>query len=234
MTREDYLQTVLAAYAVVRVLSDRNGGQVLHLRHKEKGKDVVLRSMPKPVAAYERLCSLHCDDLPDVYDAVSCEDGQIVWEEFIDGLTVAEVLETGQRYRYRGAKAVLQGVCRALSALHGQGIVHRDVKPENVMIASDGRVVLIDMSISREVKDAPADTAVMGTVGYAAPEQLGIAQSDARTDVYAAAVLLNILLTGKHPSELVARGRAGKIVRKGTQLNRDDRVQTAEKLLEML
>ena len=74
------------------------------------------------------------------------------------------------------------------------------------------------------------DTVIMGTVGYASPEQLGVTQSDARTDIYAAGVLLNVMLTGKHPTEAFARGRIGRIVRKCTALNPADRYQSAEEL----
>ena len=142
-------------------------------------------------------------------------------------------MESG-RYRYLGARRVLKGVCRALSVLHERNLVHRDVKPENVLIGPNGRVVLIDFNASRRISAASRDTVVMGTVGYASPEQLGVAQSDARTDIYAAGVLLNVMLTGRHPSEELARGRAGRIVRKSTQVNPDDRYPTAEKMADAL
>ena len=74
----------------------------------------------------------------------------------------------------------------------------------------------------------------MGTVGYASPEQLGIAQSDARTDIYVAGVLLNVMITGKHPSQQLAGGHAERIVKKCTHINPNDRYQTAEKLAEAL
>ncbi|MBQ1262673.1 MAG: serine/threonine protein kinase, partial [Oscillospiraceae bacterium] len=73
-----------------------------------------------------------------------------------------------------------------------------------------------------------------GTVGYASPEQLGIAQTDARTDVYAVGVLLNVMITGKHPSEKLAKGKVGRVVRRCTSVNPDERYQTAEKLSEAL
>ena len=72
------------------------------------------------------------------------------------------------------------------------------------------------------------------TVGYASPEQLGVTQSDARTDIYATGILLNVMLTGKHPTEAFAKGRAGRIIRKCTALNPDDRYQCAEKLSDAL
>ena len=93
---------------------------------------------------------------------------------------------------------------------------------------------MIDFNAARKISVANKDTVIMGTVGYASPEQLGVAQSDARTDIYAVGVLLNVMITGKHPSEELARGRMGKIVRKCTSVNPDDRYESAKKLVEAL
>ena len=233
MTRGQYIDRLLTLYRPVAVLSQKNDCQVLRLRNQKNGKDLVLRSFPKRLDAYEVLCGIRCENLPEIYDAIDLEDGQIVLEEFIDGITVAQVMETG-RYHYRGAKKVLIGICNALTVLHDRGIVHRDVKPENVMINQSGRVLLLDLNASRKESQAGKDTVIMGTVGYAAPEQLGLSQSDARADIYAAGVLLNVMLTGKHPTERFAPGRAGQIVRKCTALNPYDRYQSADKLAAAL
>lgn len=233
MTREDYIKTILENYGLVKVLSDKNGCKTLRLRHKELGRDIVLHSLPEPSKIYEYLCGVTSKNLPQVYDAITVEDGQIVLEEFIDGATIADVL-LGGKYRYLGAKRVIKAICTALKTLHENGFVHRDIKPENVLIDGDGRVVLIDFNASRKVSTAGKDTVVMGTVGYASPEQLGVTQSDARTDIYALGVLLNVMMCGKHPSEQFARGKAGKIVRKCTNVNPADRYQSAEKLYEAL
>ena len=229
MTRECYIKGLMQHYHLVSVLSEKNGCKVFRLRNKRTQRDLVLRSFPKPVEAYEILCSIRCKNLPEIYDVIYVDDGQIVLEEYIDGITVAEVMQTGN-YRYRGAKKVLFSLCNGLWVLHNQGIIHRDIKPENVMIDKNGRVVLIDLNASRKESVASKDTVAMGTVGYAAPEQFGLSQSDARTDIYAAGVLLNVMLTGKHPTESFARGRAGRIVRKCTALNPADRYQSADKL----
>ncbi len=232
MTRDEYIKILRKTYSLISVLSRKNGGEVLRLRHKEQGKDIVVRSFPTPIPAYEKLYALQCLHLPLIYDVITLEDGQIVLEEFIDGITVAQVLESG-KYRYLGAKRVIVGVCRGLSVLHELELVHRDVKPENVMIDRDGRVVLIDFNASRRVSVNQKDTVIMGTVGYISPEQL-VAQSDERTDVYAVGVLLNVMVTGQYPSEKIAKGKAGRIVRKCTKVNPDERYQTAEKLIKAL
>lgn len=233
MTTKEYLEQILQTYAVVAVLSEKNGGKVLRLRHKELKKDLVLRQYPQAMAAYNIIKTLRCENLPEVYDVIDCEDGQIVLEEYIDGMTVAQTMETGH-YHPQGARKILQGVCDALTVLHNRGIVHRDVKPENVMVTATGRIVLLDLNASRQVTNASCDTVILGTVGYASPEQLGITQSDARTDIYAAGVLLNVMLTGKHPSVKLASGRMGRIVENCTSISPSHRYISAQKLSEAL
>lgn len=233
MTREQYLTDIFKAYSLVSVLSDKNECKVLKLKNKELNKYIVVRSFPKSISAYEELYSINCANLPLIYDIINLDDGQIVLEEFIEGVTIAEVMEGG-KYRCTGTRKVLRSICNALTVLHERGIVHRDIKPENVMIAKDGRVVLIDFNAARQISNASKDTVIMGTVGYASPEQLGVTQSDARTDIYALGVLLNVMITGKHPSEKLAKGKAGRIVRKCTSVNPDERYQTAEKLAHVL
>lgn len=229
MTQQDFLDSLLETYRLVHVMAEKNGCRVLRLRHRDLGRDVVARQLPYPVAAYTVLCDIVCDNLPQVYDVIDTDDGQTVLEEYVDGITVAALAECS-RIRYRQAKKIMQGVCHALSVLHQHGFVHRDVKPENVLIRPNGQAVLLDLNISRKVAVAGRDTVIMGTVGYASPEQLGLTQSDARTDIYACGVLLNVMLTGKHPSEQLARGRAGRIVRRCTAVNPDDRYRTAHRL----
>lgn len=233
MKREEFIQKVLERFSLVAVLSEKNECRVLRLRNKATGQDLVLRSFPKHLDAYEVLCAIRCSNLPEIYDAIDMDDGQIVLEEYIDGITVADVMQTG-KYRYWGAKRIVGEVCNALMVLHERGIVHRDIKPENVMIEKSGRVVLIDFNASRLESSAKKDTVIMGTVGYASPEQLGLSQTDARTDVYAAGVLYNVMLTGQHPSISIAPGKAGRIVRKCTAVNPDERYQTAAELWSVL
>ena len=233
LTCEEKLQELLSIYRKVALLSDKNGCKVLRIRHREHQKDLVLHILPSFSPVYETLCGIRHENLPAVYEVFPLDDGMIVLEEYIEGLTVSQIAETG-RYRKRGAIKVIKAVCDGLSVLHENGIVHRDIKPENIMVDKNGRVVIIDFNAARRISAKSKDTVVMGTVGYASPEQLGISQSDARTDLYAIGVLLNVMLTGKHPSEMIARGRMGRIVRKCTNVNPSDRYQSAEKLAAAL
>lgn len=233
MTREQYLTELFDAYSLVSVLSDKNECRVLRVRNKSTKQDMVVRSFSTTVSAYEELYNISAQNLPLIYDVINCDDGQIVLEEFIEGVTISEVMESGN-YHYLGTRKVLRAVCNALSVLHERNLVHRDIKPENIVIGKEGRVVLIDFNAARKISSASKDTVIMGTVGYASPEQLGVAQSDARTDIYSVGVLLNVMITGKHPSEKLSKGKAGRIVRKCTNVNPDERYQTAEKLANTL
>lgn len=233
VNREQYLTELFDAYSLVSVLSDKNECKVLRVRNKSTEQEMVVRSFSTAVSAYEELYNINAQNLPLIYDVINLDDGQIVLEEFIEGVTVSEVMESG-KYHYLGTRKVILAVCHALSVLHDRNLVHRDIKPENVMIGKDSRVVLIDFNAARKISTAGKDTVIMGTVGYASPEQLGVAQSDARTDIYAVGVLLNVMITGKHPSEKLAKGKAGRIVRKCTSVNPDERYQSAEKLAKAL
>ncbi len=233
MTNEQFFKNLLNEYSLVSVLSNKNDCKVYRVRNNTFKKDMVVRSLPSSITAYQELCSISCDNLPLIYDVITLDDGQIVLEEYIYGINLAQAMEC-KKFTYKTAKPVILSICNALGVLHKKGIVHRDVKPENVMIDKNGRVVLIDFNASRKISNASKDTVIIGTVGYASPEQLGIRESDARTDIYALGILLNVMITGKHPSETIAKGKAGRVVRKCTNVNPDERYKSVEKLIFLL
>lgn len=120
-------------------------------------------------------------------------------EEYVQGDTLGEILQGGLLTAAQ-AKQITRQLCMALWVLHSLGVVHRDVKPDNVIIRGT-EAVLIDFDASRIYKNENReDTQILGTTGFAAPEQYGLSQSDGRADIYALGVLLNIMLTGEHPS----------------------------------
>lgn len=234
MICSDFRKQITDEYSVVRVISNKNESLSLLVKHKSLGKYMVLRQFNNSVPVYDFLNYIRFENLPIVYESIHLDDGHIVLEEYIDGLSVAEVLENGT-YTYSGARKVLYDVCDALKILHINGFVHRDIKPENIMISKNGIVKLIDFNASRTIKsNASKDTVQIGTIGYAAPEQLGLSQSDTRTDIYALGVLLNVMLTGEHPSKKLAKGRAGKIVLKSTQIDPKSRFKNVDEFKIML
>lgn len=133
------------------------------------------------------------------------EDCVYLVMELVRGRTLRQVLRQRGPLPAPDALAVLEPILAALRAAHDAGIIHRDVKPENVLLADDGRVEVADFGLARAVNSASGHTmtrgVLLGTVSYLAPEQVVDGSADARTDVYAAGIVLFEMLTGSKPHE---------------------------------
>jgi beta-lactam-binding protein with PASTA domain len=125
--------------------------------------------------------------------------------EYIPGHTLRDLVRKEAPMPPRKALGLLEPVLSALAAAHRAGMIHRDVKPENVLLADDGRVKVADFGLARAVSAETQHTAtggvLIGTVSYLAPELVVDGRADARSDVYAAGVLLYEMLTGRKPHE---------------------------------
>jgi beta-lactam-binding protein with PASTA domain/serine/threonine protein kinase len=122
--------------------------------------------------------------------------------ELVEGRTLRELLRERGRLTPPEAISIMEPVLSALSAAHRAGLVHRDVKPENILLSDDGVVKVADFGLARAVEsDASATRTglMMGTVAYCAPEQISRGASDPRSDVYSAGIVLFELLTGTPP-----------------------------------
>ncbi|MFE0094910.1 Stk1 family PASTA domain-containing Ser/Thr kinase [Streptomyces sp. NPDC059015] len=120
--------------------------------------------------------------------------------EYVAGCTLRDVLRERGALRPRAALDILEPVLAALGAAHRAGFVHRDMKPENVLIGDDGRVKVADFGLVRAVGSVTSTTgSLLGTVSYLAPEQIESGTADTRADVYACGVVLYEMLTGGKP-----------------------------------
>ncbi|MFF9487931.1 Stk1 family PASTA domain-containing Ser/Thr kinase [Streptomyces sp. NPDC014676] len=131
-------------------------------------------------------------------------DGAYVYlaMEYIAGCTLRDVLRERGALQPRAALDILEPVLAALGAAHRAGFVHRDMKPENVLIGDDGRVKVADFGLVRAVDSVTNTTGtVLGTVSYLAPEQIENGIADPRVDVYACGILLYEMLTGEKPHD---------------------------------
>lgn len=227
------LKNIAEHFVCEKVLKETARGRVEQLRHRESGQRVICRRFLGNPEVYRKLLSVSSENLPKVL-AVAEQDGQvIVLEEFITGDTLDALLREGLMDEAE-TREIAGGVCRALWVLHSLGAVHRDVKPENIIL-SGSRTVLIDFDAARlQRADSGPDTQILGTMGYAAPEQFGLAQSDARTDIYAVGVLINVMRTGEHPSRDLAPGRLGRVVTRCTQISPEQRYPDIPHLLKAL
>ena len=151
--------------------------------------------------------------------------------EFVFGNNLDKIVYNKMGVDPKTAEKWMVQLCKGVEELHNRNIIHRDITPNNVMIDYEGNIKLIDFNISRERKQsASRDTTVMGTAGYASPEQFGFTQTGFGADIYAMGVLLNFMLTGKMPNEKLCSGKYASIVKKATQIKEEDRYSNVYKM----
>ena len=138
-----------------------------------------------------------------VYDQGTDKGRVFLAMEYVPGRTLRDLLTERGRLGPRQALEIMQPVLAALGAAHRAGLIHRDVKPENVLLNADGRVKVADFGLARaESASKQTKTGMLiGTVGYLAPEQVVSGDADTRTDVYSAGIMLFELLTGRQPHQ---------------------------------
>ena len=213
-------------YAVVHTVKCTAEKELVLLQRRADGLRVLLRNYPREApAVYALLAGRELPHMPRILACEAREGGGYVLEEFIEGRRLGD----GPLLEPQHALRVLRQTCEALAALHALGVVHRDVKPENLLETPDGQVYLLDFDAARQYKShVEKDTCTLGTTGYAAPEQFGIVQTDQRADIFALGVTLNVLATGCHPSQKLCRAPLRHIVLKCTRIDPRARYQTAQ------
>jgi serine/threonine protein kinase len=145
--------------------------------------------------------SLSHPNIVGVFDTGSEGDTWFIVMEYVDGRTLKDVIRAEGPLYWSRAAEVAADVAGALAVAHARGIVHRDVKPGNVMLTTDGKVKVMDFGIARAtaVPSITQTAAVVGTAQYIAPEQAQGLEVDARTDVYALGCCLYEMVTGQVP-----------------------------------
>ena len=147
---------------------------------------------------------LHHPNIVALYDAGRDEGVAYTVMEFVEGQDLKRHLDGGARYSTDDAIGLVQQLLSALAAAHAQGVIHRDVKPANVMLTSGRQVKLTDFGVARVLDSGDATRTrgmIVGTVKYASPEQLSGQPLDGRSDLFSVGVLLYRLLTHVHPFE---------------------------------
>jgi serine/threonine-protein kinase len=167
--------------------------------------DVLTRS-PEEVERFKREIRLarritHRNVLR-TYDYGEAEGVYFISMEYVRGYTLAELLEESARMAPRVVMGVSRQICRGLQAAHEQGIIHRDIKPQNVLIDHKGEVKLMDFGIARMAEAPEAMTAaglIVGTPHYMSPEQVQGKALDPGSDVYSMGIMLYEMLAGERP-----------------------------------
>jgi Tol biopolymer transport system component len=158
-------------------------------------------SGPSPLAEARHLARIHHSNVVVVHGADQ-HDGQVgIWMEYIEGQTLAAMVREAGPMSAREVIGIGIDLCRALSAIHAAGLLHRDIKPQNVMREVGGRIVLMDFSGAEALTPRLAAVNVSGTPLYMAPELFDGSQATVPSDVYSLGILLFFLLTGTTPVE---------------------------------
>jgi eukaryotic-like serine/threonine-protein kinase len=212
--------TKLGEYEVKSLLGSGGMGEVYRARDSRLGRDVAIKVLPSFLSAdsgrlrrFEQearaAAALNHPNILAVFQMGAYEGAPYMVSELLEGETLREQIKRG---RLAVRKAIDYGVqiARGLAAAHEKGIVHRDLKPENLFVTKDGRVKILDFGLAKLTQpqsssehSAPTFTegteagAVMGTVGYMAPEQVRGQTADHRADIFAFGAILYEMLAGK-------------------------------------
>lgn len=184
---------------------------------------------------YDKISALDSAFFPKIYLTEYSGGNTYAVEEFIEGKTLEEVIKNP--VDKDAAYGYMCGLCDAISVLHGtnHSLIHRDIKPDNIIVTADNSIRIIDFDALREYEDSgrPQDTRLLGTRGYAAPEQYGFSQTDKRSDIYSAGIVLREIAASMQLGNRERR-RLTRVMDKATMFDPDKRYQDIGELKDDL
>lgn len=229
-------QVTLSFYKELAPLRDDNS--ILLVQHIDTKKLYIKKKRSTyDQQLYGILQEMDIPGIPTIHHIIPDEAALIIIEDHINQRTLENVLQEKGTFTEREAFDILLQLCRILEQLHKADppIIHRDIKPANILLSPENQVTLIDFNASRTYNaDKNQDTVLMGTADYAAPEQFGFGQSDARTDIYSLGVLLNEMLTGRLPKDKAYDGPGNEIIEKCLHMDPGKRYASADQLAKAI
>ena len=226
-------ECALACYEQIAAINENHGVYLVQHKHS---KNIFIKKILTVynTSVYQSLRDKHIKGTPEIFEVIEDDGKLIIIEEFISGNTLKSILDNGNCFSEEQALSIIKQLCSILREMHSASpaIIHRDIKPSNIILTSDGEVKLIDMNAAKvHFPNKSEDTALIGTVGYAAPEQYGFGASGVQSDIYSIGVLLNELLTGEPPKKHIAEGPLGRVIQKCTMMDPKDRYSSVDELL---
>ena len=215
------IESLNAEHGVELVRHSENGLFFVRKRLVNYQKEIFLQLKNDPVS-----------NMPRIIEAVEDNGYLIVIETYLGGKTLQAVFDENGVMSAAEVCCIGRQLCDILSVLHSRGIIHRDVKPSNIILTEDGIVKLLDLDAAKVYRsDETQDTKLIGTQGYAAPEQYGFGASSPATDLYAVGVVLNVLASGQFPGAGEPRNEGlADVIRKCARLEPEERFSSAEEL----
>ena len=161
----------------------------------ESDEKFVLRKVLRTNLPYREMLGLKQKNLPQIFYAEETDSETFVVEEFLQGMNLLEYVKLHGEFSEKTVTKFAFELCDCLKILHARKILHRDIKPSNLFLTDDGELKLIDFDAGRVEKIFQQnDTQIIGTPGFAPPEQYGFQQTDERADIYALGLTLKMLL----------------------------------------
>ena len=257
-------------YEIVKMLGEGGMGTVYKAKDRELDRLVALKVIraeyanhPETIRRFKQELILARQithrNVIRIFDLGIADAVKFITMDFVEGRDLSKILSEKGKFSVTEACEIVRQVCSGLDAAHNEGVVHRDLKPQNIMLDAQGRVFLMDFGLARsmELVGMTRTGALIGTPTYMSPEQARGEKADVRTDIFAFGVIFYELLTGKRPykdepmmATLIRRTKElatppnqvdtsvpqsiSDIVMKCLQIKTDLRYQTAEEILRDL
>jgi len=199
-------------YEILQVLGRGGMGAVYKARDREVNRVVALKVIRPELAGNSAMLERFKQELVlshqvthknvvRIYDLGEADGVKFITMEYIEGSDLRSISLEKKRFEPAEAVEIMQQVCRALEAVHAVGVIHRDLKPQNIMRDNNGRVVVMDFGLARLVESngMTQTGALVGTMEYMSPEQALGSQLDQRSDLFTLGLIFYELLTGKMP-----------------------------------
>lgn len=237
---EEYPAELTRRYELLECLNHKKASETLLAREKDSGRKLVVKCYYSGHPLYgetepQQLREIRHGGIPAWEGEYRNDRMRCILREYIEGISLWECANGTFSTDFICKTGI--GLCGILSYLHGQNppVVHRDIKPQNVIVKEDGTVALIDFGISRVYKETESrDTLPFGTRSFAPPEQYGFGQTDRRSDIYSLGMLLTWMLTGEARRIETPEKPLEKIVNRCTAFSPKERYDNAEAVAAQL
>ncbi len=219
----EFIQNNFKSIAVLK----SNSGSITELVTDSTNAVYIRKTVNSAGLPYQALARINCPDLPEIYYCAEENNKTYVIEEYINGTNLQELLEQQGNFSDKEVLEIVLQLCDVLSTINAHGILHRDIKPGNIIL-QNGKPWLIDFGAAKILSSKDRDTRILGTPGFAPPEQYGFSSTDARSDIYA---------LGKTMEALLGEGYSGKlksVIEKCTQFDPQNRIANAGELKKLL
>jgi serine/threonine protein kinase len=253
----EYAYKIEDKYRIIKLLGKGGTSEVFLAENISLNTYWALKRINKSKCILRNLYSeinilkkLNHPNLPVLYDVIDDKEYVYIVERYIEGKTLHEIINERHELCEKEVIRITKEICNILRYLHNLKpfpIIFRDLKPSNIIVSPNGNINLLDFGIAREYSsEKEKDTVLIGTKGYASPEQYGTAQTDQRSDIFSLGVTMFYMLTGMVPYEaklgvnethkydLSISKKLEKVIEKCLKYNPQERFQNVDEIVNLL